>query len=163
MRRTVIALLAVVALALTPLSPAQASNKAVAKQCQKNGWTSLYRSDGTTFASQDACVSYGAKGGQILTAPPTYIVLTAVTNYCGGECFGYVEASGLLPGAPVSVYGGISGGPSFLIGQGSVPQNGTLRYELGLSCGFKWSGIYIDSVTLSGQPIRSNTISSPCG
>ena len=45
-------------------------NSANAKLCQKGGWTTLYRSDGTTFANQDECVSYGANGGTILTAPP---------------------------------------------------------------------------------------------
>jgi hypothetical protein len=46
-------------------------NSPNAKLCQKGGWTTLYRSDGTTFANQDECVSYGANGGTILTAPPT--------------------------------------------------------------------------------------------
>ena len=45
-------------------------NSANAKSCQKNGWKSLYRSDGSTFANQDDCVSYSAHGGTILTSPP---------------------------------------------------------------------------------------------
>jgi len=40
-------------------------NSANAKLCQKNGWKSLYHSDGTGFANQDDCVSYGAQGGVI--------------------------------------------------------------------------------------------------
>jgi hypothetical protein len=41
-----------------------------AQLCQKNGWQNLFRTDGTGFASQDDCVSYGAQGGTILTTPP---------------------------------------------------------------------------------------------
>src|SRR6476620_4450074 len=61
------------ALALTvgvATATAGGGNSANAQLCQKGGWTTLYRSDGTTFASQDECVSYGANGGTILTAPP---------------------------------------------------------------------------------------------
>jgi hypothetical protein len=39
------------------------SNSIVAKACQKNGWQGLVTSTGTAFASEDACVSYGARGG----------------------------------------------------------------------------------------------------
>ena len=38
-------------------------NSANAKLCQKDGWMSMVGADGTTFANQDACVSYGAHGG----------------------------------------------------------------------------------------------------
>jgi hypothetical protein len=38
-------------------------NSAAAKACQKGGWQTLYRSDGTSFANEDECVSYAAKGG----------------------------------------------------------------------------------------------------
>ena len=38
-------------------------NSANAKLCQKDGWRDLARADGTTFANQDECVSYGASGG----------------------------------------------------------------------------------------------------
>jgi len=34
-----------------------------APACQKNGWKTLRRSDGTAFKSQDDCVSYGARDG----------------------------------------------------------------------------------------------------
>ena len=43
-------------------------NSANAKQCQKGGWQTLAGSDGSPFANQDACVSYGAKGGSIIPA-----------------------------------------------------------------------------------------------
>jgi len=38
-------------------------NSANAKKCQKGGWTTLVRSDGSSFANQEACVSYAAEGG----------------------------------------------------------------------------------------------------
>ena len=45
-------------------------NNANAKLCQKDGWKTLFRSDGSTFANQGACVSYAAHGNAILTEPP---------------------------------------------------------------------------------------------
>jgi hypothetical protein len=45
-------------------------NSANAKLCQMNGWQHVFRADGTRFASQEDCVSYGAHGGTILTSPP---------------------------------------------------------------------------------------------
>jgi hypothetical protein len=45
-------------------------NSENAKKCQKGGWQSLVRSDGSSFKNQDECVSYGAKGG-VLQPKPT--------------------------------------------------------------------------------------------
>ena len=45
-------------------------NSANAKLCQKGGWMSLVRSDGTSFNNQDECVSYAAKGGALQPKPP---------------------------------------------------------------------------------------------
>jgi hypothetical protein len=45
-------------------------NSENAKKCQKGGWTTLTRADGTPFANQDECVSYAADGGT-LTPKPT--------------------------------------------------------------------------------------------
>ena len=44
-------------------------NSANAKLCQKGGWMNLVASDGTTFASEQACVSYGARGGTLRPKP----------------------------------------------------------------------------------------------
>src|SRR5436190_24334108 len=57
-------------------SPGSADNSANAKLCQKGGWQKLQGSDGRRFASEDACVSYAAKGGKLVpiptaTPPPT--------------------------------------------------------------------------------------------
>jgi hypothetical protein len=61
-------LLSVVAAA--PAGAAAGGNSDNAKLCQKEGWRTLYRGDGTTFASQGECVSYGAHGNTVLTQPP---------------------------------------------------------------------------------------------
>jgi hypothetical protein len=56
-----------VALALSATSgSAGAGNADNAKQCQKGGWTTYTRADGTSFANQGACVSYAARGGSLV-------------------------------------------------------------------------------------------------
>jgi hypothetical protein len=41
-------------------------NSDAAKRCQKGGWKTLVRSeDGSSFANQGDCVSYGARGGTL--------------------------------------------------------------------------------------------------
>ena len=45
-------------------------NSANAKLCQKGGWQILFQSTGGGFASEDACVAYGAQGGTISTTNP---------------------------------------------------------------------------------------------
>lgn len=42
-------------------------NSANAKLCQKGGWMSLFRQDGSPFASEEDCVSYAAQGGTLST------------------------------------------------------------------------------------------------
>jgi hypothetical protein len=40
-----------------------------AKKCQKNGWQTLVTSTGQTFANEEACTSYGARGGVLYPLP----------------------------------------------------------------------------------------------
>ena len=54
------------AVAAPPTGAAAGGNSANAKLCQKDGWKTLYRGDGSTFANQGDCVSYGAHGKTIL-------------------------------------------------------------------------------------------------
>jgi hypothetical protein len=54
---------AVVCLSQAAVASAGGGNSDVAKLCQKGGWQTLVRADGSPFASQDECVSYGAQGG----------------------------------------------------------------------------------------------------
>ena len=71
---------AVAAIAAGPASAKGGGNSANAKLCQKGGWQSLFTATGGTFASQDECVSYGAQGGTILTAPPNLWQAACETN-----------------------------------------------------------------------------------
>lgn len=112
MRRLLILLIATFAAALLA-APAHAAphggaNNTNAKLCQKGGWQSLYTSTGASFASQDACSSYAAQGGQLLTAPPTVATLT-ITARLDGNCYWTVAGSGLAPFSPVPVWDYYSG------------------------------------------------------
>jgi hypothetical protein len=55
-----------------PMAQAAGGNSAAAKACQKGGYSTLAEAEapGTAFASQDACVSYAAKGGSIVAYVP---------------------------------------------------------------------------------------------
>jgi hypothetical protein len=57
--------LVVAAVAATPAGAATGGNSANAKLCQKGGWKALSREDGSKFANQGECVSYGAQGNTI--------------------------------------------------------------------------------------------------
>jgi hypothetical protein len=68
-RRAIFALaacLAVVCLSQAAAALAGGGNSANAKLCQKGGWQTLVRSDGSSFANQGACVSYAAQGGTLV-------------------------------------------------------------------------------------------------
>jgi hypothetical protein len=61
-----VAVVAVAALSapLTAIASAGAGgNRAHAQACHHGGWQTLVREDGSPFANQGACVSYGAQGG----------------------------------------------------------------------------------------------------
>jgi hypothetical protein len=166
MRRALIALLFLIGLTLAPLSPALAGgNSTVAKQCQKNGWTTLYRSDGSMFTSETDCVSYGAQGGTILTAPPATLVYSQGLR-CDVECdWGEVQGTGLLPGSFVQTYGSIPRSPTnpIPVDQFVVAQDGTVHEIDGLACGVGWHDLYAVATTASGATIESNHVDSPCG
>ena len=53
----------------TATAASAASNAGNAKQCQKHGWKSLTREDGSTFQNQGDCVSHGARRGTLGTSP----------------------------------------------------------------------------------------------
>jgi hypothetical protein len=98
----------------------------------------------------------------ITCTPVTTVVLTTTPYNCGGgSCWGHVEATGLLPGATYDKHTAtpING----VIGTGVVPANGSISEGLSLSCGSNWTGVYITSTGMDGNPITSNTVNSPCG
>jgi hypothetical protein len=77
-RLVVLALVLFAALGVSSsVALAGGGNSAIAKLCQKNGWQQLQTATGGSFASQTACVSYGATGGS-LRAP----TLTATDDGC---------------------------------------------------------------------------------
>ena len=70
MKRAWIAgVLALAVVTPVPASAAAGGNGDNSKLCQKDGWAKLLRSDGSRFANQGDCVSYGAHGNTILTEP----------------------------------------------------------------------------------------------
>ena len=80
-------LVAAVALAVTlgaTTAFAGGGNSGNAKACRKGGWMQLYRSNGTAFKNQGACVSYGAHGGQ-LVGPGTQHDCEAIGGTFGAD------------------------------------------------------------------------------
>lgn len=88
MRRVLIALVTLTLLTVSLSSVAmaknggnQGGNSANAKLCYKGGWEDWVRSDQTTFANQNECVSYAANGGTLTTPDPCgYAHDTALTG-----------------------------------------------------------------------------------
>ena len=73
---------------------AKPGNAPTAKACQKDGWEGLRRADGTSFANEQACTSYGAQGGVLYPASVgpclgTGFLTKATPN---GDPFGSAEA-----------------------------------------------------------------------
>jgi hypothetical protein len=69
MRRTLALTGALVALTLsvgTATAAAGGGNSDAAKACQKGGWQTMVRQDGTAFANTGDCVSYAAHGGALV-------------------------------------------------------------------------------------------------
>jgi hypothetical protein len=61
-------------------------NSQNAKRCQKGGWATLARAEDpiVPFATQDACVSYGARGGQLVpVVDPFTTTLTGAAEVPG--------------------------------------------------------------------------------
>ena len=70
-------------LVLSSSALADGGNSDNATLCQKDGWMNLVRSDGSTFASQGDCVSYGAQGGT-LVADSTTTCTAGSEDFSGG-------------------------------------------------------------------------------
>ena len=51
-----------------------------AKACQKNGWQNFVTADGSAFLSEEACVSYAAKGGTLYKKPTKAAQTLAFTS-----------------------------------------------------------------------------------
>ncbi len=83
-------------------SYAGGGNSANAKLCQKGGWMNVQGSDGTQFANQDECVSYGAHGGTIVAIPATVTISYTPTSD-PSFCFVTVNLSHFAPTTLYSV------------------------------------------------------------
>jgi hypothetical protein len=76
MKRTALALCAVLALVVGVATATAAGNSDAAHACQQGGWQNLVRQDGTGFLNTGDCVSYAAQGG-VLNPKPAPVVSTA--------------------------------------------------------------------------------------
>lgn len=110
---------------------AKGGNSENAKLCQKGGWMNVQGSDGTQFANQDECVSFGAHGGTIVPKPPCTAgsdnfsddaLGSQPTTFAGGTIDGPYE-----PSARISVVGSDWG-------QSTLP-NGTHLLFFGFNAG----------------------------
>lgn len=124
MRKAVLIACAIVAFAAFAGSAvAGGGNSTNAQRCYKGGWQTLYRSDGSTFASQDACVSYAAHDGTLVTSAP--IVGMAVTPDAGG--YWLVNAAGAISlHGDASSHGSLAGASlsSPIVGMARTPDGG---------------------------------------
>jgi hypothetical protein len=78
-------------------------NSANAKKCQKGGWKNLYRSDGTPFKNQGACVSYAAQGGTLTTKTQSQLDCEAAGGTFQAATF---PTSWTCTGVPFSAFPG---------------------------------------------------------
>ena len=63
--------------------PGKGGNSANAKKCQKGGWKTLIRSDGSSFKNQGACVSYAAQGGTLTPKSPAQLYCESIGGTFG--------------------------------------------------------------------------------
>lgn len=87
-------------------------NSANAKLCQKGGWMSLQGSDGTQFASEEDCVSFGAHGGTLVPIPtnPPSVSLSFTQTSSFLYCFITVNLAHFAPNTNYSVDFSINSG-----------------------------------------------------
>jgi hypothetical protein len=95
----VFALLVALALAV-PLVGAKGGNSDSAKACQKGGWEQLATAESPSipFATQDACVAYGATGGVSVKVVAAPIAHTEFTDPAGGGGYWTCDLRGWLTG-----------------------------------------------------------------
>lgn len=143
-------------------------NAANAKLCQKGGWEALMDSSGQPFASEEACVSSGAKGGGI------YALATLQVEPCQDQPFDGIcvetRGSGLKAGSSVATRlqkNGVDLKTSFLTVSGDGSVSGLPLGHFEIPCvarnvySASASGTSADSLstpTTPGVPITSNTV-----
>jgi hypothetical protein len=96
------------ALAVGSSSAAGGGNSADAKLCQKDGWTELVRTDGSTFVNDGACVSYAAHGGTLVPFTGCFVLDTSNPAVYSTGSLGAV-VGGAAGGDALTVQGTCSG------------------------------------------------------
>jgi hypothetical protein len=135
------------------------SNSAVAHLCQHDGWVSLIGDDGAPFASEDACVAFGAHGGTILPFTGCFVVDTNNSSDFSNSSLAAVVAAA-SPGDTLDVKGTCTG--SATIGEdltvAGAPSSGYGAPTLQGSAGPQLSGVLTvasgSSVGLNGLTIE---------
>jgi hypothetical protein len=81
-------------------SAAPGANQDAARLCQKGGWATLQRADGTPFTNQGECVAYAAHGGTLAPIPSRTVSLSFVPTDAGGAFCGMrIAVTGFTPGS----------------------------------------------------------------
>jgi hypothetical protein len=128
-------------------------NSANAHSCQKGGWQSLFTSTGSPFASQGACVSYGAQGG-VYSGPQTIAFTSSNPSPVKVGAPTYTPTATASSGLPVSItLDGTSSGCVLTSGVVSFPSAGTCLINANQPGGAGWLA--------AAQVQQSITISAP--
>jgi len=123
-------------------------NSANAKKCQKNGYLTLVRANGSTFATEQECTSYAAKGGVLYpsTAAPCLGTGYQTKATANGDPFASIDACVAYMNA----------NPGKLVSCTVVGTSGNDTFPGGVVvCGFggddKWSGLdFVQGQTFYG-------------
>ena len=115
------------------------------KLCQKGGYLTLARADGTTFTTQKECTSYARSGGAFW--PPAVIDVVGVVD--NGAFNFNVTAANLQPGSTVYVYA-----TGFSYGYGPLV-DGSVSLGVGTVCGQGYTNWYASGTTITGATIES--------
>lgn len=122
------------ACAESPTTPASVSvsaavgrgNSSNAKVCQKNGWTGLVTSSGASFASEEACVSYAATGGQLYKTQTISFTSTNPSPVTVGDP-SYTPTATATSGLPVAITLDVTS-------SGCVLSSGVVSFASGGTC-----------------------------
>jgi len=143
----VVVLVAVPVLAASPAGAAAGGNSANAHLCQKGGWQTVETNTGGSFANQDACVSYGAKGGTIYAPKVVLTHASCVTSFIGQMTTGdmTVSGTGFHPASNLS----LTNPPPFFLQAGSVGST---------DAGGAWSGNFSTGQLVADEAHSSVTL-----
>jgi hypothetical protein len=78
-------------------------NSESAKACQRGGWATFVRADGSGFANVGDCVRYAAHGGTLRPHPDPKVTIVRVA-YDGVYLFVDFVATGFAPNSPLAQY-----------------------------------------------------------